>query len=194
MTLLVLGLLLFLGAHSVRVFADGWRTRQIARIGEMAWKGLYTLVSVAGFALIVVGYGAARTDPVILWNPPAGMRHATVLLTLLAFVLIVAAYVPGNHLKQRFGHPMVLGVKLWAFGHLLSNGTLADLLLFGGFLAWGVLDFVSLRRRDRRAGVVAKPGTGRGDLIAVVAGIVAWTVFAFLLHGPLIGVAPMHAL
>jgi uncharacterized membrane protein len=190
MTLLIMGLAIFLGVHSVRIFADDWRRSQIARLGENKWKLGFSLISAVGLALIVWGYGAAREAPVVLWNPPAGMRHLAGLLTLVAFILLAAAYVPRNHLKARFHHPMVLGVKVWALAHLLANGTLADLLLFGGFLAWAVLAFIAARRRDREAGTTYPAGAASGTLITVAAGAVAWAVFAFWLHGLLIGVQP----
>lgn len=190
MTLLLAGLLLFLGVHCTRVFADGWRTATIERMGAKAWRGAYSLVSLAGLVLLVWGYAQARQQPVLLWQPPLGLRHAASLLTLLAFVLLAAAHVPGNAIKARVGHPMVLGVKAWALGHLLANGTLADVLLFGGFLAWAVLLYASLRRRDRLAGVTKAPGRPAATAVAVGAGVLAWAVFAFWLHGPLIGVRP----
>lgn len=191
MTLLVLGLILFLGAHSVRIFADDWRTAQIARRGAGAWKGLYTVVSIVGLGLIVWGYGQARTQPVVLWTPQLWARHLAVLLMLVSFILLVAAYVPRNGIKSRLHHPMVLSVKVWAFAHLLANHTLADLLLFGSFLVWAVLDFRSARQRDRAAGTVYPPGTLRGTLIAVVAGTLVWALFAFWAHAWLFGVSPL---
>jgi len=193
MTILIIGLAIFLGIHSVRIVADGWRAAQIARVGDTAWKLGYSALSAIGFALVIWGFGLARQAPVVLWHPPTGMRHAAALLTLVAFIFIAAAYVPRNHLKARFHHPMVLGVKAWAAGHLMANGTAADVLLFGSFLAWAVLSFIAARRRDRRAGTVYAPGTAAGTLIAVVAGTVAWAVFAFWLHGVLIGVKPFAA-
>lgn len=192
MLTLVAGLVLFLGAHSVRVFAEGWRGRTIARLGEKPWKGAYSLVSLAGFVLVVVGYGLARQNPVVLWNPPpVALRHVASLLTLVAFVLLVAAYVPGNQLKAKLHHPMVLGVKAWALAHLLSNNTLADVVLFGSFLAWAVLDYRAARRRDRALATVQPAGTASRTAIAVVVGGVAWAVFAFWAHRALIGVSPM---
>lgn len=191
MALLIVGLVLFLGIHSVRIVADGWRTRQRARLGENGWKGLYSLVSIVGFVLIVWGFGLARQHPVLLYVPPLALRHLNALFTLLAFILVVAAYVPANHFKARLGHPMLAGVKVWAFGHLLAIGMLHDVVLFGAFLLWAIVDFVSARRRDRAAGVVYPAGTVKGDAIALVAGIVLWAVFAFWLHGWLIGVSPM---
>ena len=191
MSYLVLGLVLFLGVHSVRIVADGWRTQMRARLGEGAWKGLYSVASVVGLVLVVWGYGLARQQPVVLWNPPVGMRHAASLLTLIAFVLLAAAYVPRNVFKAKLHHPMVLSVKVWALAHLISNGNLADVVLFGAFLLWAVLDFRAARQRDRAQGMVYAPGTTAGTGIAVVVGAAAWAGFAFWAHAWLIGVAPM---
>jgi uncharacterized membrane protein len=190
MTTLFAGLVLFLGAHSVRIFADGWRSAQIARAGVGAWKTIYSIVSIAGFAMIVWGYGQARLAPVDLWLPPLWTRHAAALLTLPAFLLLAAAYVPGTRIKAMVGHPMVLGVKVWAFAHLLSNGRLADVVLFGAFLAWAIADYVAARRRDRAAGTRYPVGPVSRDALAVAMGVAGWGVFAFALHGWLIGVRP----
>lgn len=190
MTLLILGLVLFLGTHSVRIFAEGWRRATIARLGEGGWKGAYSVLALAGFVLIVWGYGQARLDPVVLWNPPTGMRHLASLLTLASFVLLAAAYVPGNHLKAKLHHPMVLAVKVWALAHLLANQTLADMVLFGAFLVWAVLDFRAARVRDRADGTVYLHGHAGRTVAAVVAGVAGWAVFAFWAHGALFGVRP----
>ncbi|MBL8350266.1 MAG: NnrU family protein [Burkholderiaceae bacterium] len=190
MSALILGLLMFLGMHSARIFADGWRSQVIAQRGAGAWKGLYTVVSLAGFGLIVWGYGQARLAPLVLWASPVWTRHLASLLMLLALVLLVAAYVPGNGIKARLHHPMVLGVKAWAFAHLLANNTLADLLLFGGFLVWAVLDFGSARRRDRAAGTVFAPGRAGATALTVALGAGLWAAFAFWLHAVLFGVRP----
>jgi len=190
MTWLILGLVIFLGTHSVRIFADGWRSARIAAMGLNGWKGAYTIASLVGFALIVWGYGAARADPVVLYSPPLWTRHLAALLTVPAFVLLAAAYVPGTRIKRAVGHPMVAGVKVWAFAHLIANGTLADVVLFGAFLVWSIVDYLSARRRDRAAGVVYVVGPVTRDVTAVVVGLVAWAVFALWLHGPLIGVRP----
>jgi uncharacterized membrane protein len=190
MTLLLLGLLLFLGVHSVRVFADGWRSRTMARVGPGAWKGAYTLASLLGFALLVWGYGLARQSPFVLWTPPAGLRHLASLLVLVAFVLLAAAYVPGNVIKARLHHPMVLATKTWAIAHLLANGTLADVLLFGGFLVWAVLLFRASQQRDRAQGIVYPAGRLEPTVLTVAFGFVAWALFAFWAHAWLIGVSP----
>ncbi len=191
MTVLIIGLILFLGVHSVRIFAEGWRTAQIAQRGEGAWKGLYSVTSIVGFGLIIWGYGLARAEPTVLWAPQPWARHLAALLMLFAFILLAAAYVPKNGIKAWVHHPMVLGVKVWALAHLLANHTLADLLLFGSFLVWAVLDFRAARQRDRAAGNADVRGTVAGTLIAVVAGLVAYVVFAFWLHTWLFGVRPM---
>jgi uncharacterized membrane protein len=188
MTLLVVGLLVFLGAHSVRIFAEGWRTARIASMGAQKWKLAYTVVSIAGFALIVIGYGQARAAGVALYTPPPWGRAAASLLTLLSFVLLAASKVPGTRIKAAVGHPMVVGVKVWAFAHLLANGNLADVVLFGAFLAWAVLDYIAARKRDRAAGTVYPVGPLSRDVLAVVIGIAVWVAFAMWLHGPLIGV------
>ena len=190
MTLLILGLVIFLGAHSVRIAADDWRNRTRVRLGEGAWMGAYSLLSVLGLALIVWGFGVARQEPAVLWPKMLWARHPASLLTLLSFILIAAAYVRGNSIKARLHHPMVLGVKVWALAHLLANNTLADLVLFGSFVVWAVLCFRAARARDRAAGTVYPAGTLGRTLITVVAGSLAWAVFAFWAHGVLIGVRP----
>ncbi|MBK9136942.1 MAG: NnrU family protein [Betaproteobacteria bacterium] len=194
MTWLVLGLVIFLGAHSVRIVAEGWRTATVARLGANGWKGLYSLVSAVGLALIVVGYGMARTQPVLLWMPPVWMRHVAALLNLVAIVLIVAAYVPRNHFKVRLRHPMILGVKVWALAHLLSNQMLADVVLFGAFLAWAVFDYRAARARDRAAGAAGAAALPvpslAASVVALAVGVGAWAAIAFWAHGALFGVRP----
>lgn len=193
MTWLILGLIVFLGSHSARIFAEPWRQRRIAAMGLNGWKAVYSIVAIAGFVLIVIGYGEARSAPVVLYSPPPWTRHLAALLTIPAFVLLAAAYVPGTRIKRAVGHPMVAGVKIWAFAHLLANGTLADVLLFGAFLAWAVVDYIAARRRDRVAGTVYAVGPVSRDLIAVVIGLAAWALFAFWLHAAWIGVRPFGA-
>ncbi len=190
MTLLLLGLVLFLGMHSVRIFADPWRSAMLARLGEMGWKGVAAVVSLVGFVLIIWGFGLARQQPVLLWAPPVAMRHLASLLTLVAFVLLAAAYVPRNGIKARLHHPMVLGVKVWALAHLLANGSLAHVVLFGSFLVWAVLNFRAARGRDRAAGTVYPPGSAGATVATVVVGVLAWAGFAFWAHAAWIGVRP----
>jgi uncharacterized membrane protein len=190
MTLLLLGLVLFLGAHSVRIAAEPLRTRLISSLSLNGYKGVYSLLSLAGFVLLIYGYAAARAAPVVLFTPPVWTKHLAALLTIPAFVLLAAAYVPGTRIKARVGHPMVLGVKTWALAHLIANGTLHDVLLFGSFLVWAVLSYIAARKRDRVAGTVYPTGPMSRDIIAVVVGLVAWAAFAFWLHGLLIGVRP----
>lgn len=191
MVALILGLVLFLGAHSVRIFIPGVRTALLEKLGEMTWKGLFSVVSLAGLALIVWGYGQARMAPVWLWISPVWTYHLAALLMLFAFVLLAAAYIPGNRIKARLGHPMLLATKVWALAHLIANGTLADLLLFGSFLVWAIADFAVSRRRDRAEGVTY-PALGIGrDLAVLAVGLVGYVVFAFWLHGLLIGVNPL---
>ena len=191
---LILGLLIFLGVHSTRVFANDWRNQTLARMGEKPFKGIYALLSLAGFVLLVWGYGQSRQMGVMLWNPPVAMSHIAALLTLVAFVLLTAAYVPGNQIKAKLHHPMVLGTKVWALAHLLANGSLADTVLFGSFLLWSVLLFAASRRRDRLEQTVYAPGNLSATAVTVAVGVAAWVVFAFWLHRVLIGVAPFGAM
>ncbi len=190
MTVLILGLLLFLGVHSVRIVADGWRSAQLARLGEKRWKGLYSLAAFAGLGLIIWGYALARQQPQLLWTPPLGLRHASGLLMLFSLMLLAAANVPRNRIKTLVHHPMLLGTQLWAVAHLLANGNVADVLLFGGFLVWSSVDLVSAVQRDRAAGVAYQGGTMQGTLIAIAAGCALWLLLAFWLHGVLFGVRP----
>jgi uncharacterized membrane protein len=191
MLTLIAGLILFLGVHSVRIFADDWRTRQQQKWGADAWRGVYAVLSLAGLVLVVYGFGLVRNEPVVVWIPPMGMRHAASLLNLFGFILLAAAYVPGNAIKTRVHHPMVAGVKLWAVAHLMANGNVGHLVLFGSFLVWAVLDFISSRKRDRRNPTASRPATKlSATVITVVVGVVGWLLFAFWLHGLLIGIKP----
>jgi uncharacterized membrane protein len=192
MMALILGLIIFFGVHSVRIISDDFRTRHIEKIGINAWRGMYAAVSFVGLVLIVSGYGVARAAPQVVWVPPVWAAHLAALLTIPAFILIAASFVPGTRIRNKFGHPMVLGVKVWALAHLIANGMLADILLFGTFLIWAIVDYVSARRRDRKAGTVYSVGPVSRDVFAVVAGLIAWVVFALWLHRWLIGVAPFQ--
>ena len=190
MTMLLLGLVIFLGVHSVRIGAEGWRTTSRARVGEATWKGVYSLASLLGLVLICWGYSLARQQPTQLWLPPLWARHAAALSTLIAFILVTASYVPGNAIKTKLHHPMVLGVKVWALAHLLANGSLHAVLLFGAFLLWAVLDFRASRQRDRRLHTTYPAGRTLPTVITVAAGVAAWALFAFWAHLWLIGVRP----
>ncbi|QTQ34598.1 NnrU family protein [Aromatoleum petrolei] len=188
MTALILGLLFF-STHSARIFAEDNRAQYIAHYGRAKWKLAYPLASAIGLGLIVWGYGAVRLDPLVLWAPATWTRHLAAVLTLPAFILI-AAYVPGTRLRAKLGHPVVIGVQLWAVAHLLANGALADLLVFGCFLVWAIASFVAARRRDGAQRVVRGDGALGWDAVAVGGGAGVWFVFARHLHGVLFGVVP----
>jgi uncharacterized membrane protein len=189
MEMLVAGLVVFLGTHSIAIVNAGWRDRMIARLGAPAWKLLFGLVSLLGLVLIVWGYGLARQEPVILYVPPLWLRHVTLLLLVPVFPLLLAAYLPGR-IQTATRHPMLAAVKLWAFAHLLANGMLADVVLFGAFLVWAVADRISLKHRTPPFVPGAAPSK-LNDLIAVVAGLGLYVAFLFWLHRWLIGVPPV---
>jgi uncharacterized membrane protein len=195
-TLLVLGLVLFLGTHAFSM-ARSNRAAAVARIGEGPYKGLYSLLSLAGIVLVSIGYGQYRAGGYIpVWDPPVWTRHLALLLVLVAFICFVAAYLPG-HIKARLKHPMLAGVKIWALAHLLANGDLGSILLFGSFLVWGVAARISVKRRDVAAqhGGTAAPAGIRNDVLAVAIGTAVYVAFVFWLHPWLIGVPvlPMRA-
>lgn len=190
MTYLIVGLVLFFGIHSIEIFSPAIRSNAVARIGEKPWKGLYSLLSIAGFVLVIWGYGVARQHPVLLYAPPVWTRHVAALLMLPVFPLLFAAYMPGR-IKAAVKHPMLAAIKFWALAHLLANGMLADVLLFGGFLAWAVADRISMKHRVPRP-VPGAPSKAN-DVIAVVAGLAVYVIFALWLHVRLIGVAPFGA-
>lgn len=191
MTSLLLGLIVFLGIHSVRIVADDWRTQTRERMGPLAWKAVFSLLSLVGFALIVWGFGQVRQMPVQLWSPPEGLRHLAAVINLAAFVLLAAAYVPGNRIKARVHHPMVLGVALWAIAHLLPNGNLGQVVLFGSFLLWSILDWRASTRRDQRMNTSYPNGTASATGMTVALGVGSWIVFTLWLHGILMGVRPL---
>lgn len=191
MTVLIAGLVLFLGIHSVAILAPRLRAGAIARLGLNGWKGLYSLVAIAGFVLICIGYGEARvSNPIWLWQPPKALRHLALLLMLPVFPLLLSVYLPGR-IQAAAKHPMLLATKFWALAHLLANGGLHDLLLFGGFLAWAVADRISVKRR---AIAPAAPSGWRGnDAVAVIGGLALYVLFVVWLHRLLIGVSPLAA-
>jgi uncharacterized membrane protein len=190
MPLLIAGLVLFLGIHSVAIVAPSFRARTIQRMGEGAWKGLYSLISLAGFVLICYGFGLARQAPVVLYSPPTWLRHLAFLLMLPVFPLLIAAYLPGR-IKTAAKHPMLAAVKFWAFAHLLANGSLADVLLFGGFLAWAVVDRISVKRRAMPQVLRTAPPGPWNDAIAVVLGLAVYALLIGWAHVRLFGVSPL---
>ena len=192
MLVLVAGLILFLGVHSVSIVAPAWRQGTIARLGEKPWKGLYSVAAGLGLVLVVVGYGIARRSPVVLYTPPAGLRHLALVVMLPVFPLFLATYLPGR-IKTAARHPTLLAVKLWAAAHLLANGMLADVLLFGGFLAWAVADRISVKRRSAAQAhdVPAAPPSGANDAIVVVGGLAVYALFLLGGHRWLTGVSPL---
>lgn len=192
MALLILGLVVFLGAHSIQIFAGATRAGAIARLGPGRWKGLYSLVSLAGFVLIIVGYGQARASPP-LYAAPGGMAPLTFLLVTVGFICLVAAYWPANHIKRLVGDPMVLGVGLWAAGHLLVLSSPAAVTLFGAFLVWAVAEFISLRVRARASPPIATTAKALNTVFVVVVGLLLAGAFIMGLHKLLIGVSPMAA-
>jgi len=201
MALLILGLVLFLGAHSTRIFAENWRQATLERLGEKGYKGVYTLVSLVGFGLMMFGFDQVRWDSPVLWSPPVWAKHGAALLMLVSLVLLACVYSPRNAIKAKLHHPMVLSVKVWALAHLLANPRLADVLLFGAFLLWSVLNFRAARQRDRLAAASLSAGEGSGSLEPEVSSAATWraigigvVVWAFLLsrgHAWLFGVSPL---
>ncbi|SDT90878.1 NnrU family protein [Stappia sp. ES.058] len=188
MTMLIAGLIIFLGVHALPMKPD-LRGRMRARLGDLGYKGVFSLASLLGLVLIVYGYGMARAaGPALLYNPPVWTSHITMLLMLPVFVLLVAAYAPTGHIKARVKHPMILAVKIWALAHLLANGDAASVLLFGGFLAWGVVDRISLKKRGDIGGAGALRKSVAGDAISVVVGLGLYAAFVVYLHMWLIGV------
>jgi uncharacterized membrane protein len=189
MIYLILGLVIFLGVHSVEIFSPTFRSRAVARMGEGAYKGIYSVLSIIGFVLLVWGYGVARQDPILVYAAPAWTRHLAALLMLPVFPLLLAAYLPGR-IKAAVKHPMLAAIKAWALAHLLANGMLADLLLFGGFLIWAVADRISVKRRVMVRPVPGPPPMKYNDVIAVVGGLALYVIFAMWLHVRWIGVSP----
>lgn len=192
MAVLIIGLVIFIGVHLIRVVAAPWRDAQIARFGVTGWRIGFGLLSIAGVVVTIYGYALARRAPVSVWAPPFWMPHLTALLTLIAFVLIVANYVRGNHFRRALRYPLACGIALWALAHLLANGTMHDIVLFGALFVWSLTLLISGTGRDRveAAGTVV-PARASRDALSVVIGVIAWAIFAFYLHGPLIGVRPL---
>ncbi len=189
MGVLIIGLVIFFAMHTVSIINEPWRDRMVAKLGELPWKGVYSLVAIVGFVLIVWGYGLARGNPVVLYTPPMWLRHVALLLLIPVFPLLLATYFPGR-IQAATKHPMLVATKLWAVAHLLANGILADVLLFGSFLAWAVVDRISMKHRTQRP-VPGVPPSKVNDIIAVIFGLALYIAFALWLHMWLIGISPI---
>lgn len=188
MTTMIAGLVLFLGMHSVSIFAADFRNSMVAR-SEIGWKAVYGLVSLVGLVLIIQGYGEARMTSAVLYSPPVWLRHVAALFLLPTFVFFIAPYFPGK-ISTTLKHPQLVAVKLWAFAHLLVNGRVAELVLFGAFLAWAVVDRISLKRREQKP-MVTLPKSGLNDVIIIVVGLALYAAFVLRLHAAWFGVSPL---
>lgn len=190
MLILIIGLVLFLGIHSISIVNSAWRNKTVERLGLVPWQAIYSVIAIAGFVMIIHGYGSARLDPVTLYTPPSWMSHIAMLLLIVVFPLLLATYLPGK-IQSATKHPMLAATKIWAFAHLLVNGTLADVVLFGGFLAWAVVDRISVKRRSPMPVPGASPSR-INDAIAIVVGLGIYVGFVLWLHKWLIGVSPIN--
>ncbi|MBX4925104.1 NnrU family protein [Rhizobium binae] len=192
MALLIVGIILFLGVHLVRVVAPDLRRSMIARLGENGWRAGYSIASIATLILLIYGFGQARQVTGMLYNPPVWMAHITITLMLIAIICLVASLLPAGHIATKTKHPMVLSVKIWALAHLLANGETSSVLLFAAFLAWGVIVRISLKRRERAGEITLRPFVStKYDVYAAVIGIVLWALIIWKLHVWLIGVSPL---
>ena len=185
MALLILGIVLFLGTHSIRMVAPGFRNDRIAAMGEGGWKGAYTLVSIVGLVILIFGYGQARVTVPVLYTTPFWLAHVSILLMAFAFITLAVSQLPSGRLKPVLKHPMLLAVKIWAFAHLLVNGDLASVILFGAFLAWAVWNRIAVKRRG---GALPQPGPVTWDIAAIAIGLIFWALFIWQLHYWLIGI------
>jgi uncharacterized membrane protein len=194
MLTLFLGLLVFLGVHSIQALLPEQRQSWQSGWGSGVYRGIYSLLSLAGLVLVVWGYDLARSEPVVIYSPPRALVHASFMLMWVSMILLVAAYWPGNQIRLRLRHPMTLGIKAWALAHLLANGMLADLMLFGTFLIWSVLVFRSARRRQAPASATGT-GSAMATLLTVGVGTAVWYLFLWGgLHALLTGVHPLGSL
>ncbi|BDX02222.1 hypothetical protein MACH16_09700 [Marinomonas pontica] len=192
MLILVIGLVVFFCLHSVRLVAPHWRETIMQQHGAMRWKMRFGMITLLSTAFIVMGYLQMRVEPVWLWFPPVWTRHLAGLLVLVALFFAGSALVPNTTMKKKIGYPMLIAVKIWAFAHLISNGSLADVMVFGSFLVWSIVSFAVYRRRDRKAGVIRDFESGvQYDLAAFAFAMVSWFAIAFYLHQAIIGVSPL---
>lgn len=185
MTQLICGLILFLGIHSVSIIANDWRNAQVKKLGAVTWRIFYSVISIAGLALITVGYLETRPQPITIWSPPPWAWLITVYFSLVTMILVAAAYIPNNVFKAKLKDPMLVGVIVWSLCHLTTIGSLAGILLFGGFLIWGVLDLISCRKRRAESALPDSPSkpTGKMAFATVAVGFIAWTPFAHIAYG-----------
>ena len=185
MTFLICGLILFLGIHSVSIFADQWRNNQVAKLGALTWKIIYSLISIAGLALMTVGYLEARPQPITVWSPPPWAWLITVYLSLVSLILVAAAYIPNNAFKAKLKDPMLVGTIIWALCHLTTIGSLAGILLFGGVLIWSIVDLISCRsgRANLNAQKSNQKTSGAMTFATLVVGFISWTPFAHIAYG-----------
>jgi len=188
MLLLLLGLVIFLGIHSVRIIAPDWRDQRVAAMGEGTWKGVYSVVSLVGLVLIIWGFGMARGEAGVLYEPPVWLRHLAALLMLFSFISLMVFNLPAGRLKPALKHPFLVSVKIWAVAHLLANGETSSVVLFGAILAWAVWDRIAVGRRGETP---PAPGPVKWDIIAVASGVVLYLLFIWKLHEWLIGVQPI---
>lgn len=189
MAVLVLGLLLMLGAHSLKVVAPGWRGTVVARLGEGPYKGLYSIVSLGGLVLIVWGFARAWEAPVFLYTPPTWGRHVAMALMIPALILVFASLFPAGWIKRFVAHPLLTATALWAIGHIFANGDLAGVVLFGAILAWAVVDRIAQPKPSQSE--AQRVSFGKGDLAAVLAGVALYIVLIAGLHYWLFGVSPI---
>ncbi len=173
----------FLGIHSVSIFADRWRNEQVAKLGVRTWKVLYSLISIAGLALMTLGYLEARPQPITVWTPPSWAWLITVYFSLISLILVAAAYVPRNAIKLKLKDPMLVGVIIWAICHLTTIGSLAGIILFGSFLLWGILDLLSCRARRSTLPPVKEKASATMTLVTIAVGVVAFLPFAHIAYG-----------
>lgn len=195
MTLLIVGLILFLGIHLIRVFAPGFRNTVIERFGKPAWIAGHSILSTLTLVLVIYGFGEAREVTGMLWYPPVWMAHIAVTLMLVSMICLVAAALPPGYIAVKTKYPVIVAIKIWALAHLLANGETSSVLLFVSFLIWAVLLRIMMKRRER-AGEV-KPRvfvSAKYDIASVVLGAVLWAAIVFWLHEWLIGVAPLGAM
>ena len=192
MAILILGIVIFLGIHLVRSFAPGVREAVIQRSGQGAWRAIHGIAAIVGLCLIAYGFDASRATTGILYTPPKFLSHIALTLMIFACICLVAAFLPAGRIKAATKHPAILAIKIWALAHLLAKGETNSVLLFGTFLAWGVILRIAMKRRWR-AGAVTHPVfvSSSYDVMAIVGGLVVYGLFVWKLHELLIGVAPI---